>query len=119
VREPVAKHFGNYPYHQCPRVLTIPRFDIVVELIGGYKLQKILFSKPLNKANMWLRRTKRFLAIHGEEIYAAAEKAGVVLGYEASVAGGIPVLAAIQKRTRCEQHSSLYTASLTVRATTS
>jgi homoserine dehydrogenase len=77
-------------------VLTDPDIDIVVELIGGYKLAKEFILEAIRNKKHVVTANKALLAVHGEEIYAAAEKSGTSLGFEASVAGGIPILAAIR-----------------------
>ena len=77
-------------------VLTDPEIDIVVELIGGYKPAKEFILEAIKNKKHVVTANKALLAVHGEEIYAAAEKSGTSLGFEASVAGGIPILAAIR-----------------------
>ncbi|MGC1456460.1 MAG: homoserine dehydrogenase [Nitrospirota bacterium] len=77
-------------------LINDPEIDIVVELIGGYKPAKEFILDALRNKKHVVTANKALLAVHGEEIYAAADKAGVTVGFEASVAGGIPILAAIR-----------------------
>ena len=89
-------------------VITDPGIDIVVELMGGYKPAKDFILEAIKHRKHVVTANKALLAVHGEEIYAAAEKAGVALGYEASVAGGIPVLAAIRSGLAANNIKSIY-----------
>jgi homoserine dehydrogenase len=89
-------------------VIADPDIDIVVELIGGYKPAKEFMLAAIGGGKHVVTANKALLAVHGEEIYAAAEKAGVTLGYEASVAGGIPILAAIRSGLAANNIKSIY-----------
>ncbi len=89
-------------------VLADPDIDIVVELIGGYKPAKEFILEAIKNKKHVVTANKALLAVHGEEIYAAADKAGVTLGYEASVAGGIPILAAIRTGLAANNIKSIY-----------
>jgi homoserine dehydrogenase len=82
--------------NDAKELINDPDVDIVVELIGGYKPAKEFILEALRNKKHVVTANKALLAVHGEEIYAAAEKAGVRVGFEASVAGGIPILAAIR-----------------------
>ncbi|HEX9022176.1 MAG TPA: homoserine dehydrogenase [Nitrospirota bacterium] len=89
-------------------IIGDPDIDIVVELIGGYKpAREFILDAVRNKKHV-VTANKALLAVHGEEIYAAAEKAGVTLGFEASVAGGIPILAAIRCGLAANNIKSVY-----------
>ncbi len=77
-------------------VINDPEIDIVVELIGGYKPAKEFILNAIGNKKHVVTANKALLAVHGEEICSAAEKAGVTVGFEASVAGGIPILAAVR-----------------------
>jgi homoserine dehydrogenase len=89
-------------------VLTDPDIDVVIELIGGYKPAKEFILEAFRNKKHVVTANKALLAVHGEELYAAAEKAGVTLGYEASVAGGIPILAAIRSGLAANNIESIY-----------
>ncbi|OUR60780.1 homoserine dehydrogenase [Bermanella sp. 47_1433_sub80_T6] len=74
-----------------------PEIDLVVELIGGYDVAKELVMEAIKNGKHVVTANKALIAVHGEEIFAAAKKAGVTVGYEAGVAGGIPVIKAIRE----------------------
>ncbi len=74
-----------------------PEIDVVVELIGGYDVAKELVMEAIKNGKHVVTANKALIAVHGEEIFAAAKKAGVSVGYEAGVAGGIPVIKAIRE----------------------
>ncbi len=71
--------------------------DIVVELIGGYTVAKELVLQAIANGKHVVTANKALLAVHGTEIFAAANKAGVVVAYEAAVAGGIPIIKALRE----------------------
>jgi len=89
-------------------IFTDPDIDIVVELIGGYKPAKEFILEAINNKKHVVTANKALLAVHGEDIYAAAGKVGVTLGYEASVAGGIPILAAVRNGLAANNIKSIY-----------
>ncbi len=89
-------------------ILLDPEIDIVVELIGGYKPAKDFILEAIRNKKHVVTANKALLAVHGEELYAAAEKAGVTLGFEASVAGGIPILAAVRSGLAANNIKSIY-----------
>ena len=76
---------------------AIKRCDIVVELVGGTTFAKKLILDALNAGKSVVTANKALLALHGEELFAAAEKNNVDLYYEASVAGGIPIIKALRE----------------------
>ena len=71
--------------------------DVVVELIGGYTLSKELVLKAIANGKHVVTANKALLALHGNEIFAAAQKAGVIVAFEAAVAGGIPIIKALRE----------------------
>lgn len=77
------------------QVLDDPRIDIVLELIGGYETAKRLILEAIAKGKHVVTANKALLAVHGEEIFEAAARRRVDLGFEASVGGGIPVIRAL------------------------
>ncbi len=78
-------------------IITNPDIDIVVELIGGYGIAKTLVLKAINAGKHVVTANKALLATHGNEIFAAASKAGVMVAFEAAVAGGIPIIKALRE----------------------
>jgi homoserine dehydrogenase len=89
-------------------IINDPDIDVVVELIGGYKPAKEFMLEAIRNGKHVVTANKALLAVHGEEIYAAAEKAGVTVGFEASVAGGIPILAAVRNGLAANNIRSIY-----------
>ena len=71
--------------------------DVVVELIGGYSPARELVLKAIENGKHVVTANKALIAMHGEEIFAAADKKGVSVCYEAAVAGGIPIIKAMRE----------------------
>jgi len=71
--------------------------DIVVELVGGYGVAKDLVLEAIKHGKHVVTANKALLATHGNEIFKAAQKKGVMVGFEASVAGGIPIIKAVRE----------------------
>jgi homoserine dehydrogenase len=78
-------------------VVDNPDIDIVVELIGGTDLAKSLVLKAIENGKHVVTANKALLAIHGNEIFAAAQAKGVMVAFEAAVAGGIPIIKAVRE----------------------
>ena len=78
-------------------IVNNPEIDVVVELIGGYTLSKELILTAINNGKHIVTANKALLALHGNEIFAAAQKAGVIVAFEAAVAGGIPIIKALRE----------------------
>jgi homoserine dehydrogenase len=78
-------------------VVSDPNIDIVVELIGGYTVAKELILKAIDNGKHVITANKALLASHGTEIFAAAQKKGVMVAFEAAVAGGIPIIKALRE----------------------
>ena len=74
-----------------------PDIDIVVELIGGYTVAKDLVLAAIDNGKHVVTANKALLAVHGNEIFAAAQKKGVMVAFEAAVAGGIPIIKALRE----------------------
>ncbi len=79
------------------KVITHPNIDIVVELIGGYSPAKEFVLKAIANGKHVVTANKALLATHGNEIFAAAQKAGVMVAFEAAVAGGVPIIKALRE----------------------
>jgi homoserine dehydrogenase len=71
--------------------------DIVVELIGGYGIAKPLVLEAIAAGKHVVTANKALLAVHGTEIFAAAQAKGVMVAFEAAVAGGIPIIKALRE----------------------
>ena len=74
-----------------------PDIDIIVELIGGYTTAKELVLQAIENGKHVVTANKALLAVHGNEIFAAAQKKGVMVAFEAAVAGGIPIIKALRE----------------------
>ena len=78
-------------------VIANPGIDIVIELIGGYGIAKTLVMEAIAAGKHVVTANKALLAVHGTEIFAAASEKGVVVAFEAAVAGGIPIIKALRE----------------------
>ena len=78
-------------------VVTNPDIDIVVELIGGYGIARELVLKAIENGKHVVTANKALLAVHGNEIFEAARRKGVIVAFEAAVAGGIPIIKALRE----------------------
>ena len=79
------------------QVIANPDIDIVVELIGGYGIAKALVLEAIAAGKHVVTANKALLAVHGTEIFAAAHAKGVMVAFEAAVAGGIPIIKALRE----------------------
>ena len=79
------------------QVIANPEIDIVVELIGGYGIAKQMVLEAIAAGKHVVTANKALLAVHGTEIFAAAHKKGVMVAFEAAVAGGIPIIKALRE----------------------
>ncbi len=78
-------------------VATNPEIDIVVELIGGYDTARDLVMTAIENGKHVVTANKALIAVHGNEIFEAAQEKNVMVAFEASVAGGIPIIKAIRE----------------------
>jgi homoserine dehydrogenase len=78
-------------------VIADPSIDIVVELIGGYGIARALVLEAIAAGKHVVTANKALLAVHGNEIFAAAHARGVMVAFEAAVAGGIPIIKALRE----------------------
>ncbi len=78
-------------------VVNNPNVDVVVELIGGYTLSKELVLKAIANKKHVVTANKALIALHGNEIFAAAKANNVIVAFEAAVAGGIPIIKALRE----------------------
>jgi len=74
-----------------------PAVDVVVELIGGVTIAKDVVLKAIENKKHVVTANKALIAMHGNEIFSAAQKMGVMIAYEAAVAGGIPIIKALRE----------------------
>ena len=78
-------------------IIANPDIDIVVELIGGINIAKTLVMEAIAAGKHVVTANKALLAVHGTEIFAAASAKGVMVAFEAAVAGGIPIIKALRE----------------------
>ena len=74
-----------------------PEIDVIVELIGGYDVAKELVLTAIENGKHVVTANKALIAVHGNEIFEAAQKKNVMVAFEASVAGGIPIIKAMRE----------------------
>jgi homoserine dehydrogenase len=94
-----------YPYDtdnivltdQLIEVINQPEIDIIVELIGGTTIALEIILKAIQNGKHIVTANKALIAKHGNEIFAAAQKKGVMVAFEAAVAGGIPIIKALRE----------------------
>jgi homoserine dehydrogenase len=79
------------------QVIANPDIDVVVELIGGYGIAKALVLEAIAAGKHVVTANKALLAVHGTEIFAAARAKGVIVAFEAAVAGGIPIIKSLRE----------------------
>ena len=79
------------------QVIANPDIDIVVELIGGCGIARTLVLEAIAAGKHVVTANKALLAVHGTEIFTAASEKGVVVAFEAAVAGGIPIIKALRE----------------------
>ena len=79
------------------QVIANPAIDVVVELIGGYGIAKQLVLEAIAAGKHVVTANKALLAVHGTEIFQAAAEKGVIVAFEAAVAGGIPIIKALRE----------------------
>ena len=89
-------------------LIADPRVQIVIELIGGYDVPRRLILEAIAAGKHVTTANKALLALHGKEIFAAAAKAGLDVGFEASVCGGIPLLRSLREGLAANQIESLF-----------
>ncbi|MEE9357897.1 homoserine dehydrogenase [Candidatus Vondammii sp. HM_W22] len=78
-------------------VVNNPEVEIVIELIGGYSPAKELVLQAIENGKHVITANKALIALHGNEIFAAAQAKGVTVAFEAAVAGGIPIIKAMRE----------------------
>jgi len=88
-------------------LLNDEAIDIVIELIGGYDVAKRVILDSIAKGKQVVTANKALLAVHGEDVFEAAIRAGVDVGFEASVGGGIPILHALTEGLAANRCSSI------------
>jgi homoserine dehydrogenase len=108
-------HTKPYPTLGNARVSTSPwdvvhdpDVDVVVELIGGIEPARALILDAIRSGKDVVTANKALLALHAQEIFAAAEARGVSVGFEASVAGGIPIIRTLREGLAADRNQALF-----------
>ncbi|HVO25149.1 MAG TPA: homoserine dehydrogenase [Candidatus Margulisiibacteriota bacterium] len=89
-------------------LLDDPSIDIVIELMGGYEPARRFVLRAIANGKSVVTANKALLAVHGAEIFRAVEKAGVDVGYEASVGGGIPIIRTLKEGLAADRNRAIY-----------
>lgn len=89
-------------------ILRDPDVDIVVELIGGYEPARSYILRAMEAGKDVVTANKALLAVHGEEIFARARRHGIDIGFEASVAGGIPIIRTLKEGLAGDRNRALF-----------
>jgi homoserine dehydrogenase len=89
-------------------LLNDPEVQVVIELIGGYEPARTFVLQAIRNGKHVVTANKALLALHGDEIFRAAEEAGVAVMFEAAVGGGIPIISAIKENLGANKFSALY-----------
>jgi homoserine dehydrogenase len=90
------------------RVLDDPAIDVVVELMGGTTTARRFVLDAIARKKDVVTANKALLALHGREIFTAAERAGVGFGFEASVGGGIPIIRTLKEGLGGDRQQAIY-----------
>ncbi len=90
------------------RLISDPAIDVVVELIGGMEPARTFLLEAIAAGKSVVTANKALLSLHGPELARAAERRGVLLGFEASVGGGIPILRVLRESLVADRNSEVY-----------
>jgi homoserine dehydrogenase len=85
-----------------------PQIDVVIELMGGYTHARRFVLRAIKNGKSVVTANKALLAVHGPEIFASAESAGVDIGFEASVGGGIPIIRTLREGLAGDHNRAIY-----------
>jgi len=89
-------------------LLNDPAIDIVIELMGGYEPARRFVLAAIDNGKDVVTANKALLAVHGREIFGAAERAGTDVGFEASVGGGIPIIRVLKEGLAADHNRAVY-----------
>jgi homoserine dehydrogenase len=100
---------ADWPLTSDPdRVLTDPAVSLVIEVIGGLEPARTYVLRALEAGKHVVTANKALLATHGPELFDVARRRGVLLGFEAAVAGGVPIIGALRDGLAANRILSLY-----------
>ena len=103
-----AEEFGVGRGCTMEELLADPEIQIVTELVGGTGIAKVIVLAALQRGKAVVTANKALLSAHGPELFAAAKKAGTNLYYEASVAGGIPIIKTLREALVGDRFERIY-----------
>jgi homoserine dehydrogenase len=98
----------NVLTNDATALLEDPSLDVIIELMGGYDTARRFVLQAIASGKSVVTANKAMLAVHGAEIFAAAEKAGVDIGFEASVGGGIPIIRTLREALAADSNRAIY-----------
>jgi homoserine dehydrogenase len=90
------------------RLVADPEIDVVVELIGGIEPARTLVLAAIAAGKDVVTANKALLATHGEQVFRAAERRGVRLGFEGSVGGGVPIIRVLRDALAGDRNRAIY-----------
>jgi len=90
------------------KMIDDPKIDIILELMGGYDLARRFVVRAIEGGKSIVTANKAMLAVHGAEIFAAAERVAVDVGFEASVGGGIPIIRTLKEGLAADRNRAVY-----------
>lgn len=96
-RERICETHGIELVSEAIEIVTDPEIDIVVELIGGETVARDLVAEAIKNGKHVVTANKALIALHGNEIFPMASEKGVMVAFEAAVAGGIPIIKALRE----------------------
>ena len=102
------RHHAQLITRDAAALVTREDIDIVVELFGGNEPARSLILQALRAGKDVVTANKALLADHGEEIFRAAAKAGLAVGFEASVGGGIPIMRTLREALAGDRQRAVY-----------
>ncbi|NNL67955.1 MAG: homoserine dehydrogenase, partial [Myxococcales bacterium] len=89
-------------------LLADPAVEIVIELVGGYDVARRFILTAIEAGKHVVTANKALLALHGDEIFSAADRRGVDVAFEAAVGGGIPILRSVREGLSANEIESLH-----------
>jgi homoserine dehydrogenase len=94
--------------NDAEQLIDDPTIDVVIELMGGYEPARRFVLRAIDNGKSVVTANKALLAVHGAEIFSRVEQAGVDLGFEASVGGGIPIIRTLKEGLAADRNRAVY-----------
>lgn len=102
------KGLSDYLVNDIQQIIDNPRINCIIELMGGIEFSKEVIIKALHAKKHIITANKALLAHHGKELFQVATENNVTVGFEASCAGGIPIIKALTEGLSANNHSAIY-----------